>query len=58
MKITFTVRIVADVSNDPEIGDEPTLRHVGNLLKDGKCSIEFVPSWDSLGGPTLIITEE
>ncbi len=58
MKITFKAKIVADVSNDPQLKNlEPSYRHLAELLEADKCSTELVQSWDNSIEPTLIITE-
>lgn len=62
MKITFTAKIIADVSNDQRDIDHPfdmpTMEWVGVLLQNEKCDIEYIPCWDNSAEPTLVITEK
>jgi len=60
MKITVHAKIVADISNDPDLSpiNEPTLDWLMKLINTGKCIYEMVPSWDSSAEPTIIITEK
>lgn len=60
MKMTFTAKIVADISNDPMFGinPEPSYKHLQDLLVQGKCSFEMIMPWDNSGEPTLVVTEQ